>query len=151
MELPMRRINLEVESKLSHVSLVAVAIRAISIHAGLDPGNASQTELSVVEAVTNVITHAYLGQPDQRILVTVSYDTELLRFDLYDSGKLMPAETIDRLVRGRGIVESENLELASIPESGRGLGIIHRTMDEIFYERDGDRNHLQLTRRIHQR
>jgi anti-sigma regulatory factor (Ser/Thr protein kinase) len=58
----------------------------------------------------------------------------------------MHEEQVDLLIRGRGCIESENLDLTSIAEGGRGLEIIHKTMDEIVYKREGDRNHLQLTR-----
>ena len=142
----MKNLTLEIESELNHISLLAVAIHAICVHAGLDRNEASQVELSLVEAVTNSIIHAYHGDPDQRVVVILALDKEHLRFDLYDTGTTMQVEQVDRLVRGRGINESESLDLASIPESGRGLEIIHRTMDEIVYRREGDRNHLQLTR-----
>jgi anti-sigma regulatory factor (Ser/Thr protein kinase) len=58
----------------------------------------------------------------------------------------MHLEHIGRLIRGQTFLESENPNLASIAESGRGLEIIHRTMDEIAYKREGNRNHLQLIR-----
>jgi serine/threonine-protein kinase RsbW len=146
MELTMNRLTLEIESKLNHVSLLAVAIHAICVDAGLRQDEASQVELSLVEAVTNSIQHAYHGEQDQRVVVILTFDQEHLRFDLYDTGTPMQVEQVDRLVRGHGIAESINLDLASIPESGRGLEIIHKTMDEIIYRREGNRNHLQLTR-----
>jgi serine/threonine-protein kinase RsbW len=148
MELPMKSLTLEIESKLNHVSLLAVAVHAICVHAGLGREDASQVELSLVEAVTNSIQHAYRGEPDQRLLVILAFDEKHLRFDLYDTGTPMRGEEVDRLVRGSGIHESESLDLASIAESGRGLEIIHRTMDEIVYKREGDRNHLRLIRYV---
>jgi len=142
----MKRLTLEIESNLSNVSLAAVAINAICAYAGLNQDKANQVELSLVEAMTNSIRHAYHGEPDHRVIVTITLDKEHLHFDLYDTGAPMHVEQVDRLVRGHGIVESENLDLASIAEHGRGLGIIHRTMDEIVYSREGSQNHLKLTR-----
>jgi len=142
----MKSLTLEIESSLGNVSLLAVAIHAICLHAGVDQDEANQVELSLVEAVTNSIQHAYHGEPNQRVVVILAFGKGYLRFDLYDTGAPMQVEQIDRLVRGQGIAESIYPDLASIPESGRGLEIIHRTMDEIVYKREGNRNHLQLTR-----
>jgi serine/threonine-protein kinase RsbW len=150
MELAMKHLTLEIESNLSDVSLVAVAINAICAFAGMARDNASQVELSLVEAVTNSIRHAYYGEPDHKVTINITFDDEHLRFDLYDTGTPMQAEAIDRLVRGHGIVESKNFELVSIAEDGRGLEIIHRTMDEIGYTRQGGRNHLTLIRYLAQ-
>ena len=144
----MKGLTLEIESSLGNVSLLAVAIHAICVHAGLGQDEAGQVELSLVEAVTNSIQHAYHGEPNQRVIVILAFDKGCLRFDLYDTGMPMEVEQVDRLVRGQGTAESIYLDLASIPESGRGLEIIRKTMDEIVYRREGDRNHLQLTRYI---
>lgn len=145
----MKRLTLEIDSNLSNVSLAAVAINAICSYAGLDEDKAGQVELSLVEAVTNSIRHAYRGELGHRVIVIITLEKQHIRFDLYDTGTPMHVEQVDRLVRGQGIVESENLDLASIPENGRGLEIIHRTMDEIFYKREGNQNHLKLIRYLH--
>jgi serine/threonine-protein kinase RsbW len=148
MELPMKRLTLEIDSILSEVSLVAVAIHALCVHAGMDQDEAGQVELSLVEAMTNSIQHAYHGEPDHKVMVSITFDKEQLRFDLFDSGMSMPREQVDRLVRGDGIADSENCDLVLIPEGGRGLEIIHKAMDEIVYKREGGHNRLTLTRNL---
>jgi serine/threonine-protein kinase RsbW len=99
MEPPVKRLTLEIESNLSHVSLAAVAINAICAYAGLNQDKANQVELSLVEAMTNSIRHAYNGELDHRVIVTITFDKEYLSFDLYDTGTPMHAEQVDRLVR----------------------------------------------------
>jgi len=143
-----KRLNLEIASDLSDVSLVAVAVHALSTYAGLGQAVASLVELSIVEAVTNAIKHAYRGRSDQRLLMAISLDEDQLQFDLYDSGDPMPAVHVDRLVRGHGIVEANYPDYKSIPETGRGLEIIHRTMDKISYVQEGGQNHLMLAIRL---
>jgi serine/threonine-protein kinase RsbW len=145
MESPMKRLTLEIESNLSDISLMAVAINAIAAFAGLDRDKGNQVELSLVEAVTNSILHAYHSEPNHRVKVIVTCDEQQLRFHLYDNGTPMRVEQVDRLIQGAGIVEAERVDLFSLSEGGRGLEIIHRTMDEIAYEREGGRNHLTLT------
>ena len=148
MEQTVKHLTLEITSNLGDVALVAVAVHAICVYAGLGQDNASLVELSIVEAVTNSIQHAYHGEPDCKMNMTISVDEEHLRFDLYDTGTPMPVEQVDRLVQGHGIVEAKYSDYTSIPESGRGLEIIHRTMDKIAYTRDGCQNHLMLAIRL---
>jgi anti-sigma regulatory factor (Ser/Thr protein kinase) len=148
MEQIVKHLTLEIQSNLGDVSLVAVAVHAICIYVGLGQDRASLVELSIVEAVTNSIKHACKGQPDHTLIMTISLGAEQLRFDLYDSGTPMPTDRVDRLVKGIGIVESDNSDFSAIPESGRGLEIIHRTMDKIAYTRESDRNHLELIIRL---
>jgi serine/threonine-protein kinase RsbW len=148
MESPMKRLTLEIDSLLGEVSLVAVAIHALCVHAGMDQDEASQVELSLVEAVTNSIQHAYAGEPDHKVMVSISFDKEQLRFDLFDSGISMPQEQVDRLTRGDGIAANENCDLVLIPEGGRGLEIMYKAMDDIAYKREGGQNHLTLTRNL---
>ena len=142
----MKRLTLVIDSNLSDVSLVAIAVHALCVHVGMNQEETDQVELSLVEAVTNSIQHAYDSEPDHKVVVTITLDKEQLRFDLFDSGMSMPPEQIDRLVRGDGIAKSENCDLAFIHEDGRGLEIIHKTMDEIDYRRESGQNRLTLTR-----
>jgi serine/threonine-protein kinase RsbW len=144
MEQTVKHLTLEITSNLGDVSLMAVAVHAISVYAGLGQDSASLVELSVVEAVTNAIKHAYHGEPVHRLTVKISVDETHLQFDLYDTGTPMAADQVDRLVQGSGIVESSYSDVTAIPENGRGLEIIHRTMDEITYMRESGSNHLML-------
>jgi serine/threonine-protein kinase RsbW len=139
-----KHLTLEIKSNLGDVSLVAVAIQGICTYAGLGQEKASLVELSIVEAVTNSIKHAYHGEAGGRLIMTIAVDEEYLTFDLYDTGTPIPAEQVERLVHGKGIVESNYSDCTSIPETGRGLEIIHKTMDKISYARESGQNHLML-------
>ena len=141
----MSSVTLEIESSVRNVSLMAVAIHAIVSYAGLDPEKSNSVELALVEAVTNSIRHAYHGEPNHRVTVVIECEHRRIRFVLIDTGVPMPKEKVERLIRGRGITDADYRDLSTIPEGGRGLEIIHQTMDEISYKREGVRNHLTLT------
>lgn len=143
----MKNLILEIDSNLGDVSLAAVAAHAICLHAGLDQYHASLAELSIVEALTNSIQHAYQGKSGHRVILVISVSDEDISFDLYDSGTPMSSEQIEKLVQGHGIVEPEYSDNTVIPENGRGLEIIHRTMDKVAYQRESEQNHLMLTLR----
>ena len=144
----MKHLTLEIESYLGNVSLVSVAINAICLHAGLNGEQSNQVELCIVEALTNVILHAYQGEEHCEVVIEVSVDRERLGFDLYDTGMTMDADKVDSLVNGEGVLECESIDPRSLPESGRGLQIIRSVMDEVAYTREGNMNHLTLTKWI---
>jgi serine/threonine-protein kinase RsbW len=142
----MAALRLTIDSNLSDVSLVAVAINQICVHIGMDEIQASQVELCIAEALTNAIRHAYHGQRGQTVSIAVSTDVDRLQIEVCDWGTPMPDEQIDRLVHGAEIGEVDGAERASLKEGGRGLQIIHKLMDEVTYIKDESRNRMQLTK-----
>jgi serine/threonine-protein kinase RsbW len=141
-------LRLTIDSNLSDVSLIAVAINQICIHIGMNEIQASQVELCIAEAATNAIRHAYHGQRGQTVSVAVSTEVDRLQIEVCDSGTPMPAEQIDRLIHGAEIVEVDGTDRALLKEGGRGLQIIHNLMDEVTYIREESLNRMQLTKYI---
>jgi serine/threonine-protein kinase RsbW len=144
----LKHLTLEMESYLGNVSLASVAINAICLHAGLNVEQSNQIELCIVEALTNVILHAYQGEEHCDVVIEVSVDRERLAFDLYDTGVAMGADKVDSLINGERAVEPEIIDPTALPEGGRGLQIIRSVMDEVAYTREGNTNHLNLTKWI---
>jgi serine/threonine-protein kinase RsbW len=144
----MSAIRLSIDSNLSDVSLVAVAINQICVHIGMDEIQASQVELCIAEAATNAIRHAYHGERGQTVLIAVSTDVNKLQIEVCDWGTPMPAEQIDRLIHGVKIVEVEGADRVLLKEGGRGLQIINNLMDEVSYIRRESLNLMQLTKYI---
>jgi serine/threonine-protein kinase RsbW len=140
-------LELVINSDLSDVSVLAVAVKSICLHLGLTEAKASQVELCTVEAVTNAIRHAYHGQPGNIVSVVVSSEIDYLQLDIVDSGTPMPAQELERLLHGSEVLDIESIDPASLAEGGRGLQIIHDLMDRVAYSSEGDRNRLQLTKR----
>jgi serine/threonine-protein kinase RsbW len=144
----LRRLTLQIQSNLGDVSLVGVAINAICVHLGLNSDQASSVELCIVEALTNVIRHSYLSEPDHTISVEVSSNPSRIRFDLLDSGKSMSLIHAARLKYGATQTEVESIDPAELAEGGRGLQIIHELMDEVQYTPSATQNRLTLVKRL---
>ncbi len=144
----MERVTLAIKSELRDVSLVGVSVNAICCHAGMDKQRADQVELSLVEALTNVIRHGYHRQSQHQISLVVTHLDGVVEFDLYDSGTPMTDSHAKRLVQGADTPDSKQFDLTAVMETGRGLDIIHRTMDRIAYAREGSLNHLHLAKRL---
>ena len=144
----MKHITLEIDSDLGSVSLASVAVNAICLLAGLDADQSSQVELSIVEAITNVIRHAYHGELNHKVVIAVEVGKIQVHFDIFDTGAPMPPHKVEELIHGEKFVDPEISDLSLLPEDGRGLQIIRSVMDEISYFREGKKNRLILTKRI---
>lgn len=92
-------------------------------------------ELALVEAANNIVIHGYAGRDDGLIHMTVAHDQAAVMLDLWDEGAPMPE---GRLSACRAFSPDA--------ESGRGIGIIQSCIDDIAYSREGNRNHLRLTK-----
>ncbi len=113
----------------------AVAHRAQTLHA---PNEADEmflysAELGVHEMCKNIIEHAY-GEETGRILVqfTLNAQSPQIQIDLYDDG----AE-----------FDKEQVTLPNLKEplvKGHGLFLARQLLDEVSYEREGDRNHWRI-------
>ena len=140
----MAHIRLTLDSDLSDVALLAVAINGIAAHVGFNAIRASEIELCVVEAVTNAIQHAYHGQGGHVVDISVDTAADRLSLTICDDGAPMAPDKVDRLMHGEETVDAGPENIASLAEHGRGLQIIHDLMDEVAYTRDKGRNCLLL-------
>ena len=141
-------LTLTIASDLREVSLLAVAVNAACQHLGLGKSAAGEVELCLVEAVTNVIRHAYKGQQDHSVIVTVGPCDQALKIRISDTGETMPSTRIEQLVHGTQPSPEEDEHLSSLAEGGRGLQIMHELMDSITYATTGKGNILTMTKHI---
>jgi anti-sigma regulatory factor (Ser/Thr protein kinase) len=109
-------------------SVVATVCREI----GFSPDDATLIEVSVDEACTNVVRHAYddppEAGPDEAVLrVQVQPGADRLAIRVIDAGTGVPPE-------GFQSVSSPEEYMALAKPSGLGLFIINRFMDEVALE-----------------
>jgi len=114
------------------LSLIRRVVAAVLREIGFAPEQASLIELSVDEACTNVIHHAYAsaqtsdcGQPILRVQICPALDHVAIR--VIDQGRGVPPEGLC------GVSSAE--EYASRPQpKGLGMFIIGRFMDKVEYD-----------------
>lgn len=88
----------------------------------LDDIQAFRLQCAMVEVFNNCIQHAYRGEPDQTIRINYKLDCDRVRINIYDRGQKLfgpPDTAIESLMA----------------ESGRGLDIIHASVDRLQYIR----------------
>jgi serine/threonine-protein kinase RsbW len=144
----MRRIHFVIDSDLADVSLVAVAVHGVCIHLGFSKMEAGEVELCVAEAVTNSIRHSYRGRLGHNVSISLSIHAGQMHIDISDTGASMSSDEVERLVKGTRAADLDTIDIASLPESGRGLQIIRDLMDEVVYIREAEINRLHLIRRM---
>jgi anti-sigma regulatory factor (Ser/Thr protein kinase) len=137
------QIRLEIESDLSSVCLMAMAVNKICSFYGMNELDAYKVELSVTEAATNAIVHAYGGSPGHPVSLLVSVGDSALLLDCMDRGKPMTAEQANRVSASSPMTEQEG---ESLREGGRGLQIIRGVMDKVSYMTDEGLNCLSMVK-----
>ncbi|HOF18240.1 MAG TPA: ATP-binding protein [Phycisphaerae bacterium] len=130
-------IRMTVLSTPAHLPVVRAAVEKVCELAGVDEQAIGGVVLSVDEAMTNIIRHAYDGHDDQPIEIELSVTDSALRIRLRDFGRSVdPAE-----IRSR--------ELDDVRPGGLGVHIMQECMDSVSYEpAEGGGTRLTLTKRI---
>jgi serine/threonine-protein kinase RsbW len=112
--------TLKIASTGEQISPIGEALHAICLNITGSESCAQQVQFAVVEALNNIVLHAYNNQAGNDIIVRWSQENRFLRIEIIDYGKslsyLPPAILPD--------FEREN---------GRGWWIINACVDDYYY------------------
>ena len=110
------------------------AIREIAAQAGRDAGMDDSgifgVELSMVEACTNIIEHAYEGLDGGEIECTWDMDDEKLTIIIHDHGKSFDPSSV--------ALPDLHSDLESRPVGGLGVFFMKKYMDEVRFNSLGE-------------
>lgn len=138
-------IKLVIDSKLNQVPPLGKAVRGIASSVIDDELELYQIELCLVEAVTNVINHAYHRNPGNEVIVKVALTESQIIIQIIDSGdkssRVIPKEELNY----------NPSDVTSLPESGMGLFIIYKIMDEVSYLDNEEKNVLLMRKSFKKR
>ncbi len=95
-----------------------------------------QVVSAFVEAFNNAVIHAYHGMPSGPVEVALEVGRGELEVRVTDRGQSFAPETVPEP------------DLDALPEGGLGLFIIRNFMDDVCYERVGDKNVLTMTKSL---
>lgn len=119
-------VRLSVRSMPSHLRVVRSAVEEMCRLVGFDESSVTRIVLSVDEAMTNIIRHAYGGREDQPIEIEMSplgaSAPEGLRICLRDHGRQVDYSRI----RSR--------DLKDVRPGGLGVHIMTECMDRLEYQ-----------------
>jgi serine/threonine-protein kinase RsbW len=134
-----KTIKLTIDSRLENIGLLGLAVQTLCADLGLSKVEAYQIQVCVVEAVTNVVKHAYRGQPGHEASVVATLHPQRISFQVLDTGETMQSLSRDPM-------EFDPADLATLPEKGMGLYIIQTVMDEVDYQTADGINILTMTK-----
>lgn len=135
----MSKIDLVIESCFENIDLIGTCIESLSSEL-LDEHQRYQLKISVYEAVTNCIKHAYLGSPRHTVLVACNIDSDRILLDIADSGISMDPKYFN------AISTAFEINPDNPKEGGMGLKIIKLYMDSIDYQTKDGTNHFILVK-----
>lgn len=132
-----------ITSRLSRVGGLAERLDVVSMAAGATEDEAETLGRGVIEAVTNVIKHAYGGQSNMTMKIVVACTSSGLLIDLFDSGPAIPPAVIATMRGGATWDPSDRP-----PETGDGLPTIGACVDGVSYNRRCGVNRLRLVKTL---
>jgi serine/threonine-protein kinase RsbW len=133
-------VRLEIPAEHRHLNVVGACVTALLAHApGLKEAEILNynVELALQEACSNIVDHAYAGQPG-RIVIQFDYAeaARQLTVDLYDSGRAFDPDAVP------------GPDLEDVQVHGYGLFLVRSLMDEVSYESSPDGNHWRLVKKL---
>jgi serine/threonine-protein kinase RsbW len=158
--------QLTIPSELGQVRFLGLAVRAVLAELDCSEEDMASIELCLVEAVNNVIEHAYREEPGHAVEVSLAASAQAIELAVSDTGRSLPAEVLamaraaaadDRggddafdpdALAALEVPSELSIEVASLAEGGYGLRLIHQMMEDVSYERRGERNTLTMRKQL---
>lgn len=131
-----------IASEYQEVNNVNLLIREYLRNENVEEHLRNAVELCLMEALNNVIKHAYRGEQNHKIDVNVSVDSALIEIQIIDQGEPRENLVIKEL-------DFDPNDIDNLPESGMGLFIIKQLMDELDYYTLNGKNYFTLRKFIY--
>jgi anti-anti-sigma factor len=108
-------------------------------------GAADDLELALVELVANIVQHGHDGRPGHVVRLRLEHRDELVRVEIRDSGRPVPAETF---AAADPTLAFAATDLDDLPESGMGLALARAMVDRLEHRREGAGNLTIVEKRL---
>lgn len=138
-----RSIKLVIEGKIDNIAVLGKAIRAVCSTVVSEEILLFNLELCLIEAVTNVINHAYHRKPGNFVDVNVSLDDQHVEFKVIDSGDHVSPPPPPKYE-----LNYNPSDMSTWPESGMGLFLIYSIMNEVSYTNHEGKNILMMRKNL---
>lgn len=134
-------LTLTIHNDVSEMTALEPFVEQISEEYGLDMAFSFQLQLSLDEAVSNVVNYAYGEQKDMPITIEAQVITS------EDRRQLM-LRLIDNGIEFNPLEEAPEVDVTLSAEErqvgGLGIFLIRQVMDEVKYERQDGQNQLTM-------
>jgi serine/threonine-protein kinase RsbW len=134
-----QRTEIRLCNRLDELDRLHTLVAQFSSTSRLSTETAFALSLAIDELVTNVILHGYEDTAEHTIVVSLSLEAGAVVIEMEDDG------------RSFDFTQAPAVDLSLDPQQrrigGLGLHFVRSTMDEVTYQRRGDRNHLLMKKR----
>ncbi|MBK7105609.1 MAG: ATP-binding protein [Ignavibacteriae bacterium] len=130
-----------INSEYKNVNSVCFITKTFCEDHFISENSIREIELSLAEALNNIIKHAYKGEENNTIEISLEIISNKFKVILSDFG-------IERSNLNKPTLEFDPNDIESLPEGGMGLFIIEQLMDETNYLRDGNKNIFTMVKTI---
>lgn len=131
--------RLTLQNNIEEVSLLPSFVEDVVKASKLDPEVTGSLNLALEEAVVNVINYAYPEGTAGEVIIDAAATDTALSFTLSDGGK-----PFDPTARKEPDL---NAGVEDRPIGGLGIHLVRQIMDNVRYERRGEKNVLILTKK----
>lgn len=133
----METLCLTIPNRLDEIGPLARGAAAFLESHKVDPDATFAVDLALEEIVSNVIKYGYPAQDSDQICIRLQIGDEKITLVIEDSGPPfnpleLPEPDLDKPVDER-------------PIGGLGVFLVRKTVDQMEYERQGNRNILRIT------
>ncbi len=139
-----RTISLDVESRPECIELLSGALCGVC-QIALPAAEIAKIHLAMVEAVNNVVEHAYHGESGHPVRVEVELAQDRVSLRVQDYGQSMAPDRLEAIIR---FTEPDPHDPTALSPRGRGLAIIKSCMDTVEYEAQDGVNTLSMSRAL---
>ena len=136
------RKTLNLHNDVNEVPMLGEWMEVTGEQLGLPMAAVFQLNLALAEAFVNVVDYAYPGKNGMPVQLNMDGTGETLTFTLIDEGEPFDPTTLDE--------PDTNLSAEERPIGGLGVFLVKQIMDEVRYERQGNRNILTMTYTVKQ-
>ncbi len=137
-------LKMELRSNPDMLCVVRNALSELTAKLGFSESECRAVVLAVDEALTNIIRHAYLGDPEQSI------EASFHRIHVEGDGK--SGDALEIVLEDSGVTPPEKMcgrALEDVRPGGLGLHFIRESMDTVEFSRNNGKNQLRLVKILH--
>ena len=132
--------TLVIKTTIEELQKVEAIVDEISGAEGWQPDFEFKIRLVLDELCTNVVNYAHLDDLDHDMTVTIESDDDEVRVQIVDDGdSFNPLEDAPE--------PDTDSELVDRKVGGLGIHFVKTLVDDVRYWRDGNKNHLALSKR----
>jgi serine/threonine-protein kinase RsbW len=128
--------ELKISSDPRWLRMVRAMMQEISRQAGFSEMERNEISLAVDETLSNVIKHAYRGNPEGPVWLSCASENGYLEVVVRDQGQAPDPKRLEP-------PPPDEIRLG-----GRGVFLIRSIMDEVEFEREGETNTVRLRKYV---